>query len=62
MTPAVTPPAPASTDAAYLVLAAWHCEACDVQGRSPADVAPTCWNCGGPVVVTARPVLRLDES
>jgi len=46
----------------YVVLAAWHCHACDVQGRSPVEAAPTCWNCGGEeVIVTARPVLRLEE-
>jgi len=45
----------------YVVLTAWHCAPCEVQGRSPEGEA-ACWNCGGPVTVTARPVLRLDES
>jgi hypothetical protein len=43
-----------------MVLTAWHCNACDVQGRSEqADAA--CWNCGGQVVVTARPAIRVDD-
>ena len=50
-------PVPNDAPEPYLVLAAWHCDTCDVQGRSPgAEVE--CWNCGGPVTVTARPVLR----
>ena len=40
-------------------MAAWECDACDVQGRS-ADAEPRCWNCEGPVLVTARPTVRSD--
>jgi uncharacterized protein with PIN domain len=41
----------------HQVMAAWECRACDVQGRSH-DTEPRCWNCDGPVVVTARPTVR----
>jgi len=39
----------------------WTCPPCDVEGQdAPAagGMAPACWNCGGPVVVTARPTVR----
>jgi hypothetical protein len=38
----------------------WSCTFCAVGGRdAPEDGAdPCCWNCGGPVVVTARPTIR----
>jgi hypothetical protein len=39
----------------------WTCVACEVGGQEPqqhADATPACWNCGGPVVVTARPTVR----
>jgi hypothetical protein len=38
----------------------WLCQPCDVEGRDGGDSAPECWNCGGPVVVTARPTIS-DE-
>lgn len=60
VTPAgITDPAPAT--ATHVVVAAWHCEPCEVQGRSLPDVDVACWNCGGPVTVTARPSIRIDE-
>jgi len=62
MTPAPTPPTSEPPSGPFIVLAAWHCNACEVQGRSPADSEPACWNCDGQVIVTARPSLRLDES
>ncbi|MGY1741845.1 MULTISPECIES: hypothetical protein [unclassified Blastococcus] len=43
----------------------WSCPACEVGGQDPLDDhtdhqrGPTCWNCGGPVVVDARPPVRL---
>lgn len=37
------------------ILAAWICHACEVEGRSPVDENIACWNCEGPVTVTARP-------
>jgi hypothetical protein len=39
----------------------WTCRPCEVEGQdAPGDGGsiPTCWNCGGPVVVTARPTVR----
>ncbi|MGY1831339.1 hypothetical protein ACI8AA_13085 [Geodermatophilus sp. SYSU D01180] len=39
----------------------WTCAPCEVGGQDVAedgDDDPTCWNCGGPVVVTARPSVR----
>jgi hypothetical protein len=59
----ITPLTPASepSKGPYIVVAAWHCNACDVQGRSPTDTELTCWNCEGHVTVTARPSLRLEE-
>lgn len=53
-------PIPKGAEPPYVVLAAWHCTPCDVQGRSP-DAELECWNCGGQVTVTARPVLRLED-
>jgi hypothetical protein len=41
----------------------WTCRPCEVEGQDAqggAGATPTCWNCGGPVVVTARPTVRLD--
>ncbi|MGY1753704.1 hypothetical protein [Blastococcus sp. SYSU D01042] len=37
----------------------WSCPPCEVGGRDTqrTDIDPACWNCGGPVVVTARPTL-----
>jgi DNA-directed RNA polymerase subunit RPC12/RpoP len=39
----------------------WACPACEVGGQDPepedAETGPACWNCGGPVVVTARPTV-----
>ncbi|SDN81970.1 hypothetical protein [Geodermatophilus sp. DSM 45219] len=39
----------------------WTCRPCEVAGQDAevdAGDGPTCWNCGGPVVVTARPTVR----
>jgi hypothetical protein len=43
------------------IVAHWHCGSCDVAGRDPAS-EPSCWNCGGPVTVTARPEQVWSES
>lgn len=46
------------------IVAHWSCDACDVEGRDAA-IEPTCWNCGGPVTVTARPTVsdwRTDDA
>lgn len=42
------------------VLVSWSCTFCAVGGRDAphGDEDPSCWNCGGPVVVTARPTVR----
>lgn len=61
MTPASMTPASEPPNGPYVIVAAWHCNACDVQGRSPADTELACWNCNGQVIVTARPSLRLGE-
>jgi hypothetical protein len=45
----------------YVVVAAWYCDECDVQGRSLADAEVACWNCDGQVTVTARPALRIED-
>lgn len=36
----------------------WTCQPCEVEGQDSQEYVgafPSCWNCGGPVVVTARP-------
>jgi hypothetical protein len=41
--------------------ASWTCPPCEVEGQDAPETPggdPTCWNCGGPVVVTARPTVR----
>jgi hypothetical protein len=48
-------------DVTHVVVAAWHCEPCEVQGRSVVDAGVECWNCGGSVTVTARPSLPVAE-
>jgi hypothetical protein len=45
----------------YRVEVVWTCRLCEVGGQDAqedGDADPTCWNCGGPVVVTARPTVR----
>lgn len=40
----------------------WTCRPCDVEGQDAQGGEgndPSCWYCGGPVVVTARPTVRL---
>lgn len=63
LAPLTPPPTPSSEPPSgpYIVMVAWHCDNCDVQGRTPADAKLACWNCDGQVTVTARPSLRLDE-
>ena len=45
----------------YVVVTAWECDACDVAGRSIGEPEVSCWNCDGPVIVTARPAIKADE-
>ncbi|WP_214367796.1 hypothetical protein [Pseudonocardia sp. H11422] len=40
----------------HQVTAHWTCAPCEVEGQDP-EHEPSCWNCGGPVTVTARPVV-----
>jgi DNA-directed RNA polymerase subunit RPC12/RpoP len=40
----------------------WTCKRCEVGGQDvqeDGEAEPACWNCGGPVVVTARPTVPL---
>jgi hypothetical protein len=46
----------------YVVVTAWLCQACEVEGRHLEDTEASCWNCGGQVTITARPTIRLEES
>jgi hypothetical protein len=48
-------------DVTHVVVAAWHCEPCEVQGRSVVHTGVECWNCGGSVTVTARPSVPVAE-
>jgi hypothetical protein len=44
------------TDKSSIIVAAYTCGTCDIQGRD-LEVSPGlvfCWNCGGPAVITAR--------
>jgi hypothetical protein len=46
-------------------VAAWICDMCEVAGRTPSTEEPRCWNCEGPVTITARPVVsyvRQDDA
>jgi nucleotide-binding universal stress UspA family protein len=38
-------------------LSAYHCLTCEIEGRD-LDPEPACWSCGGPTVVTSRPLLH----
>jgi hypothetical protein len=45
-----------TTPSKLIILAAYTCRACDIQGRDP-EVSPglvLCWNCGRPALITAR--------
>jgi hypothetical protein len=42
-----------------LIVSHWHCPRCEVGGRDDAP-EPSCWNCGGVVVVTSRPSVDGD--
>jgi hypothetical protein len=48
-------------DEPFVILAAWHCDPCDVQGRSLVSDGVACWNCGGEVTVTARPAIPAED-
>jgi hypothetical protein len=38
-------------------LSAYQCLQCEVEGRD-LDPEPACWSCGGPTIVTSRPLLN----
>ncbi|WP_433289341.1 universal stress protein [Pseudonocardia sp. CA-142604] len=38
-------------------LSAYHCLTCEIEGRD-LDPEPACWSCGGPTIVTSRPLLH----
>jgi hypothetical protein len=42
----------------------WSCPPCEVEGQDAQQAGgePSCWNCGGPVIVTARPTVRAGGS
>jgi hypothetical protein len=42
----------------HRIATAWVCRACDVEGCDATAEEVRCWCCGGPVTVTARPLLR----
>jgi hypothetical protein len=45
----------------FRITVSWTCRPCEVEGQdTPGDggETPTCWYCGGPVVITARPTVR----
>jgi hypothetical protein len=42
----------------HRVLTHWFCRPCEVEGRDESR-EPECWNCGGAVVVTARPTVPI---
>ncbi|MEV4416328.1 hypothetical protein [Catellatospora sp. NPDC049609] len=44
-----------------MITAVWECRLCDVQGRSLHDSEIVCWNCDGPVIVTARPAINIVD-
>ena len=54
-------PEPESAASRRVVVAAWHCSTCDVQGRSLTDTEVRCWNCDGPVTITAQPSIPIEE-
>ena len=45
----------------FVIMAAWYCDPCEVQGRSVVADGVACWNCSGPVAVTARPAIRASD-
>lgn len=44
----------------HRVVAHWLCRPCEVEGRDEHP-EPECWNCGGAVVVTARPTIPIGD-
>ncbi|NMH75552.1 hypothetical protein [Pseudonocardia xinjiangensis] len=44
----------------FHVVAQWLCRTCEVEGRD-LENEPSCWNCGGEVIVTARPTVAMER-
>lgn len=42
------------------VVVQWICGRCDVEGRDVGD-EPSCWNCGHPVTIIARPTISAGD-
>lgn len=40
----------------FQVVVHWVCAPCEVEGRDSGN-DPSCWNCGSPVTVIARPTI-----
>lgn len=43
----------------FQVVVHWICASCEVEGRDPGN-EPSCWNCGQPVTVIARPTIPMS--
>ncbi|GAA1187165.1 universal stress protein [Pseudonocardia alaniniphila] len=56
-TPVPTVVVPSRRAAMEQRVSAYHCPTCEVEGRDH-DPDPVCWSCGGPTVVTSRPLLN----
>jgi hypothetical protein len=54
-------PVPVPDEDTHVVVAAWYCDTCDVQGRSLVDAGVECWNCEGDVTITAQPSVPIGE-
>jgi DNA-directed RNA polymerase subunit RPC12/RpoP len=45
----------------FQVVVRWFCRRCEVEGQD-LENEPSCWYCGGGVIVTARPTVWTDPS
>lgn len=54
--PSVLTEAQEETAMSFQVVVHWVCAPCEVEGRDPGT-DPSCWNCGHPVTVIARPTI-----
>jgi hypothetical protein len=44
----------------FQIVSCWLCRTCEVGGQD-LETEPRCWNCGGEVIVTARPVVVTER-
>lgn len=49
------------TTMSFQVVVHWVCAPCEVEGRDPGN-EPSCWNCGHPVTVIARPTIPVTDA